>query len=125
LIERISPILLKTNQLRIFFGNRISSKKIVRVLRLHTAREEAADPVTYAIYLAGFNFAQNSWNYGFFNNLGTSLETFDPAAEGSYKIYLKVRDPSSSKGRKGSKGKGKVVAKVEIEVIVSEPPPPP
>jgi len=48
---------------------------------------------TYADKLDLYNVAQNSWNYEFFNNLGTSLASFDPAVPGNYIIYLKVMDP--------------------------------
>lgn len=71
---------------------------------------EAADPATYATYLGLYNVAQNSWNYEFFNNLGTSLASFDPAVDGNYKIYLKVKHP----------GTGHVVNEVEIQILVGD-----
>ena len=74
----------------------------------------AADPLTYMSLLSTKNVAGNSWHYEFFNNLGTSLEHFNPALDGKYKIYLEVIDPTKGK-------KGKTVAMVEIEVIVGNP----
>ncbi len=63
--------------------------------------------LTYGTTLGGYNVAQNSWNYEFFNNLGTSLEFFDPTLPGEYTIYLKVKDPI----------KGKTVAESIIHVL--------
>jgi len=56
------------------------------------------------------NVAQNSWNYEFFNNLGTSLEFFDPAIDGNYVICLSVKDPV----------KGKTLAQSWIQVLVGD-----
>jgi len=68
----------------------------------------ASTEAEYASYLPQSNLAQNSWNYEFFNNLGTSLASFDPAQPGNYIIYLQVRDPHS----------GRVLAKTQIQVLV-------
>ena len=64
--------------------------------------------LTYETTLGAWNVAQNSWNYEFFNNLGTSLEHFDPTVPGEYTIYLKVKNPAD----------GKVVAESSILVLV-------
>jgi hypothetical protein len=55
------------------------------------------------------NVAQNSWNYEYDNNHGTSLEHFDPSVPGEYTIYLKVKEPGD---------KGKTVAESRITVLV-------
>ena len=65
--------------------------------------------LTYGAALTTENVAQNSWSYEFFNNLGTSLEFFDPAVAGEYTIYLKVKDLV----------KGKTVAESVIRVLVT------
>jgi hypothetical protein len=72
-----------------------------------------ASPVSYLTNIATKNVAQNSWNYEFFNNLGTSLEHFDPSVPGEYTIYLKVKEPGS---------KGKTVAESRITVLVTAAP---
>lgn len=72
---------------------------------------KAVDPFDYLNLLDNYNIAQNSWNYEFFNNLGTSLASFDPAVPGVYDIALEVRDSE----------KGKKYAEVAIQVIVEAP----
>lgn len=67
----------------------------------------AANPAEYQLLLDTLNVAQNSWNYEFFNNPGTSLESFDPAVPGNYAIYLRVMDPAS----------GQTVAEGRIQVL--------
>jgi len=50
----------------------------------------ATDASTYALYLAAYNAAQNSWSYEFFND--GPFAGFDPNDVGVYDIYLKVLD---------------------------------
>ncbi len=69
------------------------------------------DPALYQTLLDTKNVAQNSWNYEFFNNLGTSLAAFDPDVDGNYIIYLRV---IKNKGH----GKHKIVAETFIQVLV-------
>lgn len=66
------------------------------------------DPATYASNIGFYNVAQNSWNYEFFNNLGTSLAFFDPSVPGTYDIYLRARSMISNAE----------VATVSVRVIV-------
>jgi hypothetical protein len=70
--------------------------------------DTASDSPTYEMFLTENNVAQNSWNYEFFNNLGTSLETFDPKEDGNYVIYLAAKDPNN----------GRVLAKTQIQILV-------
>jgi hypothetical protein len=62
----------------------------------------------YVANLGTNNVAQNSWNYEFFNNVGTSLASFNPAVDGNYVIFLRAIDPV----------KKKVVAETVIQVLV-------
>ncbi len=62
----------------------------------------------YALNRATMNVAQNSWNYEFFNNIGTSLADFNPAVDGNYVLFLRANDPVS----------GKTVAETWIQVLV-------
>ncbi len=71
----------------------------------------ADNPTTYQTLLDDNNVAQNSWNYEFFNNLGTSLAAFDPDVDGNYIIYLRVM-------KKQGYGKRKIVAQSFIQVLV-------
>lgn len=72
----------------------------------------AGDPISYASLIAGNNVAQNSWNYGFFNGLGSgALEGIDPSMAGTYIIRLTAFD-----------GTG-IVASSEITVNVVPLPP--
>jgi hypothetical protein len=64
--------------------------------------------VNYVANIGTNNVAQNSWNYEFFNNLGTSLESFNPAVDGNYVIFLRAIDPANNK----------VVAETVIQVLV-------
>ena len=41
-------------------------------------------------FLETKNVAQNSWNFGFFNNPGSCLVYADPSAQGTYTIYMKA-----------------------------------
>lgn len=50
----------------------------------------AADAAEYATLINENNVAQNSWNYEFFNNPGTALESFDPTVAGMYRIELEA-----------------------------------
>ncbi|MEQ1758427.1 MAG: hypothetical protein ABL986_08930 [Vicinamibacterales bacterium] len=68
--------------------------------------------INYAANLAGKNVVQNSWNYEFFNNVGTSLASFNPAVDGNYVIFLRAIDPV----------KKKVVAETMIQVLVGNAP---
>jgi hypothetical protein len=65
-------------------------------------------PACYKGALSAYNVAQNSWNYEFFNNPGTSLSNFDPTVPGSYIVYIRVIDCSVKS----------VVAETFIEVLV-------
>jgi hypothetical protein len=67
----------------------------------------------YLALLENYNLAQNSWNYEFHNNLGTSLAEFNPNDEGIYDICLEVREAV----------KGNKVAEVCIQVITTTPAP--
>ena len=66
------------------------------------------NPVTYPGALAAHNVAQNSWNYEFFNNPGTSLASFNPSVPGNYAIYLRAIDPA----------RNRVIAQTVIQVLV-------
>ncbi|WP_418315787.1 hypothetical protein [Piscinibacter sakaiensis] len=68
---------------------------------------EDVDPPTYLANLGTFNVAQNSWNYEFFNNIGTSLASFNPAGDGNYVVFLRAIDPA----------KNKVVAESVIQIL--------
>lgn len=49
----------------------------------------AGDPISYLSLISSNNVAQNSWNYGFFNGVGTgALEGIDPSLAGKYIIRL-------------------------------------
>ena len=72
----------------------------------------AASPDQYQGFIENNNVAQNSWNYEFFNNLGTRLAAFDPNVDGNYIIYLRVIK------NKGKFGKSKIVAQSFIQVLV-------
>ncbi len=65
----------------------------------------AGDAVTYASYLATQNVAQNSWSYEFFND--APFNTFDPALDGVYEIYLRAYD-----------GSGALVAQTSISIVI-------
>jgi len=71
---------------------------------------DSENPAYYVENINNYNVAQNSWNYSFFNNPGTSLEFFDPSVPGVYVIYLRAK----------SKVSNAVVASVSIHVIVVE-----
>jgi len=77
---------------------------------LNGAGTSASDEATYGMLIEENNVAQNSWNYEFFNNLGNSLATFDPAQDGHYVIYLEARDPVT----------GRVLARSQIQIIVGD-----
>lgn len=64
--------------------------------------------INYLTNLATENVAQNSWNYEFFNNIGTSLASFDPAVDGNYVIFLRAIDPDTNE----------VIAETTIQVLV-------
>ena len=67
------------------------------------------NPVNYVTNLTSMNVAQNSWNYEFFNDIGTSLgQLFNPAVDGNYVISLKAKD----------KVTGETVAETKIQVLV-------
>ena len=68
------------------------------------------NPADYLNLLANNNVAQNSWNYWFFESVGT-LANFNPTIAGTYTIYLEVQDLG-----------GSPLARTEIEVIVELPP---
>ncbi len=70
----------------------------------------ATTAAEYENNLAVHNVAQNSWNYEFFNTLGTSLEDFDPAVDGNYVIYLRVKHPT----------RGRILAESRIQVLVGD-----
>jgi len=57
------------------------------------------------------NVAQNSWNYEFFNNIGTSLYEFDPSVDGNYIIYLRAL-------KTNSRAPIEIVAETCIQVLV-------
>jgi hypothetical protein len=78
----------------------------------------AGTAAAYQVNIAVDNVAQNSWNYEFYNTLGTSLEFFDPTEPGEYTIYLKVLE---QKGKGKRKGKRKVVAESKIVVLITAP----
>jgi hypothetical protein len=65
------------------------------------------DEATYEMLIGLNTVAQNSWNYEFYNNLGTSLASFDPEQTGNYVIYLLARDPDN----------GRVLAKSQIQIL--------
>ena len=67
-----------------------------------------ANAATYPGALAVRNVAQNSWNYEFFNNPGTSLASFNPSVPGNYAIYLRAIDPA----------RNRVIAQTVIQVLV-------
>jgi len=69
---------------------------------------EFPNPATYPGALAANNVAQNSWNYEFYNNPGTSLASFDPSVPGNYAIFLRAIDPA----------RNRVVAQTVIQVLV-------
>lgn len=72
----------------------------------------AGDDSEYAELISFSNVAQNSWNYGFFNGLGTGvLEGIDPSLAGTYIIRLTALDGSD------------IVASSEITVSVVPVPP--
>lgn len=75
----------------------------------------ASDAATYQTLLDNNNVAQQSWNYEFFNNLGTSLAAFDPAVDGNYIIYLRVLKADD---KDKDKDKSKIVAESFIQVLV-------
>ncbi len=51
----------------------------------------AADPAQYTGLISSLNVAQNSWNMDFFDE--APFDGFDPAADGTYTIYLKAFGP--------------------------------
>lgn len=72
---------------------------------------DLGNQATWPLYpplLAANWVAQNSWNIEFFNNPGTSLDSFDPTNNGNYIIFLRAIDPAT----------GKVVACSVIQVLV-------
>ncbi len=69
---------------------------------------EFQNPATYPGALAANNVAQNSWNYEFYNNPGTSLASFNPSVTGNYAIYLRAIDPA----------RNRVIAQTVIQVLV-------
>ncbi len=72
---------------------------------------QATDVASYLMLLDTKNVAQNSWNYEFFNEQGTSLTAFDPSVDGNYIIYLRVL-------KKKGWGKRRIVAQSVIQVLV-------
>lgn len=70
----------------------------------------AADAAQYASLVGGYNVAQQSWNYEFFDNPtdfpGTPLAGFEADVPGFYDIYLKAFDGATP------------VASVEIQVVI-------
>jgi len=73
---------------------------------LAAAESNRPDP---AFFCSSWNEVQNSWNYEFFNNPGTSLAFFDPPVDGNYVVYLKV----IKNGRK-------TVAESRIQILVGD-----
>jgi len=67
-----------------------------------------SDLLNYLSLISTNNVVQNSWNYEFFNNLGTSLASFDPSVNGTYDLYLMVSDAVT----------GEHVATTRIQIIV-------
>jgi hypothetical protein len=67
---------------------------------------------SYGTNLSTRNLVQNSWNYEFFNAVGTSLAAFNPAVNGNYVIFLRAIDPARKK----------VVAETMIQVLVGTAP---
>jgi hypothetical protein len=69
----------------------------------------AVDAADYEDLIAAENVAQNSWRYDFFNGMGTELQDFDPALDGTYAIYLLARD-----------AEGAVVARSDIQILIGD-----
>lgn len=69
----------------------------------------AVDAADYEDLIAAENVAQNSWRYDFFNGVGTALQDFDPALDGTYAIYLLARD-----------AEGAVVARSDIQILIGD-----
>lgn len=69
----------------------------------------AVDAADYLGLIAAENVAQNSWRYDFFNGMGTELQDFDPALDGTYAIYLLARD-----------AEGAVVARSDIQILIGD-----
>lgn len=80
-------------------------------LTAQSAGTKAVGLLDYFDLLDTNNLAQNSWNYEFFNELGTTLADFNPEDEGIYDICLEVREAV----------KGKKVTELCIQVITSAP----
>jgi hypothetical protein len=73
---------------------------------------ETADPGIYATRIADNNVLQQSWRHSFFPFHPTL--TYDPTIDGTYAIYLLAKDSD-----------GKVVAKVNIQVLIGNAKPAP
>jgi hypothetical protein len=69
----------------------------------------AATEAEYVYNLDVDSVAQNSWNYEFFNNIGTSLANFDPSVDGNYVIFFRVLDD-----------KRKVVAETYVQILAGD-----